>query len=195
MIRRMSFMMILACALGFALLGHASAHADVASSTPAAGARLTAAPSEVVIVLTEEIDAAKSTFVVTNASGATVGTGKLDTDDLDHKTLRGALNSGLGNGVYTVKWTAVTTDDDGETTGSFTFGVNADTTATAAPAATTAATAAATTAAAATSAASATAVAATLPATGGESSVVWFALLGAAALLLIGGLLLRQRSA
>ena len=44
--------------------------------------------------------------------------------DLDHKTLSGALNSGLGDGVYTVKWNALTPDDSGHSQGSFTFGVN-----------------------------------------------------------------------
>jgi copper resistance protein C len=124
--RRIGAMLVLALVLSLGLLSVASAHAKLVSSDPAAGANLTAAPAKVTLVFDEEISdkEAESNFTVTDESGATVGTGKLDTTDLDHKTLSGALKTGLGDGVYTISWQAITPDDNGHSDGSFTFGVN-----------------------------------------------------------------------
>ena len=124
--RRIGAMLALALVLSLGLLSVASAHAELVSSDPAAGANLTAAPAKVTLVFSEEISdkEAESNFTVTDESGATVGTGKLDTTDLDHKTLSGALKSGLGDGIYTVTWQTITPDDNGHSDGSFTFGVN-----------------------------------------------------------------------
>src|SRR6476469_7207202 len=126
--RRIGAGLFFALLLSLGLLGTAQAHAKLVSSDPAAGARLTAAPSKVTLVFSEAISdkESDSNFTVTDEQGATVGTGKLDTNDLDHKTLSGALKSGLGDGLYTVKWNALTPDDNGHSEGSFTFGVNKD---------------------------------------------------------------------
>src|SRR6476646_5510907 len=121
MTRRFGVVAVLALALSLALLTVASAHAKLVSSDPAAGTKLTAAPAKVTLVFDEEISdkATESFFNVTNEAGAAVGSGKLDTTDLDHKTLSGALNSGLGDGIYTVTWQTITTDDNGKSAGSF----------------------------------------------------------------------------
>src|SRR5437764_4983393 len=102
--------LILALALSLGLFSIASAHAKLASSDPAAGAKLTAAPSKVTLVFSEEISDKpdESNFAVTDEQGNEVGKGQLDTTDLDHKTQSGTLKAGLGDGVYTVKWNAVT---------------------------------------------------------------------------------------
>src|SRR5262245_5040648 len=109
---RISTGIVIALLLGMALMSVASAHAKLVSSDPAAGAKLTAAPAKVTLVFDEEISdkATESFFNVTDASGANVGTGKLDTADLDHKTLSGSLKAGLSDGVYTVAWQTITTD-------------------------------------------------------------------------------------
>ena len=111
-----------------ALTGTAFAHAKLASSVPAAGAKLASAPAKVTLVFDEEVgdNAAETFFKVADASGKEIATGKLDNTDIGHKTLSGALPSGLGNGVYTVTWKAVTPDDGGVSAGKFSFGVNAD---------------------------------------------------------------------
>jgi LPXTG-motif cell wall-anchored protein len=126
--RRIGLVVVLGLALSLAFLTIASAHAKLVSSDPAAGAKLTSAPSKVTLVFSEEISAKEdeSFFKVTNASGAEVGTGKLDSNDLDHKTLSGTLQAGLADGVYTVAWEAVTPDDNGHTQGSFSFGINVE---------------------------------------------------------------------
>jgi len=124
--RGIGIALILVPALSLVLLSTALAHAKLVSSDPAAGAKLTKAPAKVTLVFSEEISdkETESNFTVTDESGATVGTGKLDTNDLDHKTLSGTLKDGLGDGIYTVKWQTITPDDNGHSEGTFTFGVN-----------------------------------------------------------------------
>jgi len=118
--------LVLALLLSMALFNVASAHAKLVSSDPAAGDKLDKAPAKVTLVFSEEISATAtdSFFNVSNEKGANVGTGKLDTNDLDHKTLSGTLTAGLGDGLYTVAWQTITPDDNGKSTGSFVFGVN-----------------------------------------------------------------------
>jgi LPXTG-motif cell wall-anchored protein len=180
--------------LSLGMLTVASAHAELVSSDPAAGARLTAAPSKVTLVFSEEIsdEESESNFTVTDESGVTVGTGKLDTNDLEHKTLSGALKAGLGDGIYTVAWNTITPEDNGHSEGSFTFGVNKDPSAqptaeheheetpTAAPAAQP------------TAAPAGAAPPSALPRTGASARNSGAYLLVAAAILLASGLVLRR---
>jgi methionine-rich copper-binding protein CopC len=196
---RISLTMVIALLLSMALFSMASAHAKLVSSDPAAGTNLSAAPAKITLVFDEEISAAEndSFFKVTDESGASVGIGKLDNTDLDHKTVSGTLKAGLGAGVYTVAWQTITSDDNGKSEGSFKFGVNKDPGAqpTAAPhadeptAAPTAAAARPTAAPAADGAAPAT-----LPTTGDDSlNLSGYFLLGAVLLLAAGLALLRSR--
>lgn len=122
--KRYTIAFVLALLLALGLAGRALAHAKLESSNPAAGAKLTAAPASVTLKFDEEISEQESSFSVTNASKTVVGTGKLDLNDLDHKTLTAALASGLGDGVYIVTWKTVATDDNGVSQGTFSFGVN-----------------------------------------------------------------------
>lgn len=185
----------IAFVLSFGVLGSAQAHAKVSSSDPAAGAKLTKVPTKVTLVFTEEVSAKanESLFTVVDERGAVVGNGKLDTTDIDHKTLSGALNSGLGDGVYTVKWQVVTPDDDAHSEGSFSFGVNKapGPQPTAAPAHEETATPAAPAAGGSSSPAGSTGPN-TLPHTGGEtsSSAIWGVV--GMAMLGVGWLMVRR---
>jgi LPXTG-motif cell wall-anchored protein len=201
---RISIGIVIALLLSVVLLSVASAHAELVSSDPAAGAKLAKAPTKVTLVFSEEISdkATESFFTVTDASGANVGSGKLDTTDLDHKTLSGTLNAGLGDGIYTVKWQTITPDDNGKSEGSFTFGVNTDPGAqpTAAPEHDEEPTAAPTAVPAAGAAPQPTAVPAgaakpaTLPTTGETApNMMGYFMLGAVLLLMAGLVLLRSR--
>jgi LPXTG-motif cell wall-anchored protein len=207
--RRIDLVVVLGLALSLAFLTVASAHATLVSSDPVAGAKLTSAPSKVTLVFSEEISAKEdeSFFKVTNASGASVGTGKLDTNDLDHKTLSGTLQAGLADGVYTVAWETITPDDNGHSEGSFTFGINVDAGVqpTAAPEPTEAEAEATATPAAAAGAAQPTAAPApsptpkaaggapgNLPRTGASGTNLTPYLLTGALVLLAGGLALRR---
>jgi methionine-rich copper-binding protein CopC len=126
--RRIGVVLVLALALSLGMLTVTSAHAKLVSSDPAAGAKLTKAPSKVTLVFSEEISdkSDESNVTVTDEQGNEIGKGGLDTNDLDHKTQTATLNAGLGDGIYTVKWNALTPDDNGHSEGSFTFGVNKD---------------------------------------------------------------------
>jgi LPXTG-motif cell wall-anchored protein len=199
--RRSTIITLLAAiCLSLALFATALAHAELVSSDPKAGANLTSAPSKITLVFSEEISdqATDSFFTVANKGGAEVGRGTLDNTDVDHKTLSGTLANTLADGVYAVSWQALTPDDNGKSSGSFTFGVNADpgaqptaaahddeAEATAAPAAT----ARPTTAAAGAAQPTVTTTApSTLPQTGdSDQSSLWL-LLAAATLVVVAGI-------
>lgn len=121
----------------FALLhaNIASAHAELQSSTPADGASLTTAPSQVVLVFTEELKAEGNAIQVTNAAGTRVDQNDtaVDKRDPDRKTLIVSLKPNLPGGVYSVAWKNNGADGHSEE-GSFSFSVaTASTTAPAAP--------------------------------------------------------------
>jgi LPXTG-motif cell wall-anchored protein len=202
--RRIGVAIMLALVLSLGLLTVASAHAKLVSSDPAAGAKLTKAPAKVTLVFSEEISdkSDESNVTVTDEQGNEVGKGGLDTTDLDHKTQSATLKAGLGDGIYTVKWNALTPDDKGHTDGSFTFGVNKDPGAqpTAAPEPTemeeaTATPAAAGAAAQPTATPAAGAAPGQLPKTGESESRVSIYLLVGAVLVLVVGLALRRGKA
>ena len=122
-------------------------------------------------------------------------------DHTSSHTFSGTLNSGLGDGIYTVKWQTITSDDNGKSEGSFAFGVNKDPgaqpTAVAAPTQSAKPTAAATAAAGTvqpTAVPAAGGAPATLPTTG-EPTPNWagYFMLGAMLLLVAGLALLRLR--
>src|SRR5919202_6438188 len=101
-----------------------SAHAEIDHCTPAEGSTVATAPSQVVCVMTEEIDTKQSTMSVFDASNTQVDKkdAHVDLNDPDHKTLLVSLDtSAIKNGIYTVKWHTVTPDDNGVTDGSFQF--------------------------------------------------------------------------
>ena len=131
---RRSRLMVLLTVVALMLLsaGIASAHADLKSSIPAAGATVATAPEKVVAVFTEALKEEGNELKVTDASGAVVDNGDttLDKSDADRTTLFVSLKSGLANGSYTVNWKNASTDGHTEA-GSFTFTIG---TATAAPA-------------------------------------------------------------
>jgi methionine-rich copper-binding protein CopC len=198
--RRIGVVIVLALVLSLGMVTVASAHAKLVSSDPAAGAKLDKAPSKVTLVFSEEISdkSDESNVIVTDEQGNEVGKGGLDTTDLDHKTQTATFNAGLGDGIYTVKWNAVTPDDNGHSEGSFAFGVNKDPGAqpTAAPEPTEmpemTPTAALSGAAQPTAAPAGAAKPGTLPKTGESGPDLSGYLLLGAAILLAGGIALRR---
>lgn len=118
--------LLASCAILLALgaLGVVSAHAEIDKCTPEGGATVATAPTQVVCVMTEEIDTKLSTMSVTDASGAQVNkeVAHVDLNDPDRKTLIVSLDAALmKDGIYTVKWHAVTPDDEGVSDGTFQF--------------------------------------------------------------------------
>ena len=99
-----------------------SAHARLESSTPASGAALETAPSEVKLRFSVRIQPAMSSIrVVQVSSGAAIGTGPLQMED-GGKTIFVALTGQVVAGPYRVDWKALSTDDH-MIEGSFDFSV------------------------------------------------------------------------
>jgi len=98
----------------------AAAHSELDKSDPANGANLQTAPSTVVLTFTEELDPTGSSFTVTDAGGATVGTGEVDLNVAARNILRGAVSIGQP-GTYQIAWTSLSLDGD-TLHGTVTFG-------------------------------------------------------------------------
>jgi copper transport protein len=97
------------------------AHAGLVSSDPADGATLEAAPAAITLVFTETPDLGLSSIEVVDAGGSPVRVGTPGAVG-DHG-LAATLPSDLGDGVYTVAWGVVSTEDGHKTEGTFAFGV------------------------------------------------------------------------
>ena len=95
-----------------------AAHAELVSATPKGGATVDTGPIDIVGTYSEE-PGPKSHMELLDTSGEVVARGAID-----GKTLRIGLE-GLQPGAYQVRWTTVTSDDDGVERGSWSFTVTA----------------------------------------------------------------------
>jgi methionine-rich copper-binding protein CopC len=111
-------------ALLAALPAVAAAHAELESSTPAAGENLDSTPSEVILTFSEELDPEGSSFTVVDADGHEVGTGEVDLTVADRNVLAGDVTI-TDPGVYAVEYTVVAADGH-ESGGTLSFGYNAN---------------------------------------------------------------------
>jgi copper resistance protein C len=96
----------------------ARAHAFLDHASPLVGSTVPAAPHEVVLTFTQNLEAAFSTAQVTDASGARVDQGKAA---VSGNTMTVGLKS-LGPGSYKVHWHVLSVDTH-TTEGTFTFTV------------------------------------------------------------------------
>ncbi len=99
----------------------ALAHAQLRSSTPAAGGSVPSAPAEVVVNFTEPLESSFSSVVVRDAVGKRVDKADAHLDKSDKTTIHVSLPP-LGQGIYIVQWRALTTDTH-RTDGAFIFRV------------------------------------------------------------------------
>lgn len=99
----------LAATLACAVPGLALAHAHMAESVPAAGSTVTAAPSEVSMHFTEDVEPKFSNIEVSDHSGHPVTSGPAHLVDGDGDHLAVPVRK-LGAGTYKVKWHATATD-------------------------------------------------------------------------------------
>jgi copper transport protein len=111
----------------------ADAHALVSSSTPADGANLDRAPTQVSITFTERPDPQLSAIHVLDVGGRRLESGGVRAVPGDPATLTVPLPS-LPNGVYTVTWSTVSAVDGHRAGGFFAFGVGASPTGSSPPA-------------------------------------------------------------
>jgi methionine-rich copper-binding protein CopC len=105
-----------------ALPGLALAHAHPTSSSPAADAVLTTAPTAVTIHFSEELDPAGSDIVVYDSKHQQVSTGQAQVDRAD-LTKMSVPMKGSGTGTYLVEWHNLSTDGHA-LIGAYTFKVS-----------------------------------------------------------------------
>jgi methionine-rich copper-binding protein CopC len=96
----------------------AQAHAFLDHASPLVGSTVPAAPHEVVLAFTQNLEPAFSTAQVTDSSGTRVDQGKAQ---VSGNTMTVGLKS-LGPGSYKVRWHALSVDTH-TTEGAFTFTV------------------------------------------------------------------------
>lgn len=94
----------------FAMPSSAAAHAALVTIDPADGAAVTGSPAEIVGTFTQNLDPAKSSFTVVDATGAVVAQGGLVQAD-EPRTMTLTLTEPLDPGRYTVRWTTLSTED------------------------------------------------------------------------------------
>jgi methionine-rich copper-binding protein CopC len=114
----------LATWLVVSVVSEVSAHAELVRSSPSADERLAVSPSTIALFFDEELDAQASRFVVVDVNGRPMAAveGKVDLTDPEHARLVAEAVPALADGVYTVRWTALSTDgDDAVTEGEFDF--------------------------------------------------------------------------
>jgi methionine-rich copper-binding protein CopC len=99
----------------------AQAHAMLAHAMPPVGSSQNAAPREVVLSFTEDLEPAFSSIEVRSENGAVVSSGNAHVDTKLHTQLKVALKP-LPPGTYKVIWRVLSVDTH-RTQGDFTFKV------------------------------------------------------------------------
>ena len=111
-----------ALAFAFALVATATyAHAQLIKATPAVGATVAAA-SEIRLKFSEGVEPRFSHIALTAADGAAIGLGAATIDAADPLVFVAPIAGPLPPGLYTVHWSAVSTDTH-HTQGAFRFTV------------------------------------------------------------------------
>ena len=94
----------------FALAAPAYAHAMLDRATPAVGAVVRAAPSEIRLQFSQGVEASLSRVSVADAGGKSVPLGPATTAKNDRRVLVAPLPTSLVSGGYRVTWRVVSTD-------------------------------------------------------------------------------------
>ena len=117
--------LLLLVAFGWRQADSVRAHAEFDHSNPAPNSTVAAPPTIVEAWFTEDLDSNGTNFSVFGPDGAQVdkGDSAVDLDDPLRRHATVSLKEGLGPGVYTVKWTSVSSIDGDTANGSFTFTV------------------------------------------------------------------------
>jgi methionine-rich copper-binding protein CopC len=101
-------------------VGSALAHASLVSSDPADGVTLTASPASITATFAEAFDTGRSSMELLGPDSSTLATNARGTS----ATAESMTISGYGTlapGLYSVRWTTITPDDNGIERGTFRF--------------------------------------------------------------------------
>ncbi len=102
--------------------GTASAHADLETSSPAAGSELASSPAIVTLDFSEAVTLVPRSIVIVDGDGARVDSADAHHPASDATRVTATLRPGLPVGSYSVLWHVIS-DDSHPVSGSFTFGV------------------------------------------------------------------------
>jgi methionine-rich copper-binding protein CopC len=106
------------------VVGKVSAHAKLLRSSPAADERLAHSPQQIILWFDDELDTHASEFQILNAGQpVNARAGHVDLTDPDHARMIAENLPTLSEGVYTVRWKAVSLDDAYTAEGEFDFSV------------------------------------------------------------------------
>ncbi|HMP42316.1 MAG TPA: CopD family protein [Roseiflexaceae bacterium] len=108
--------------LAWLWVGQAAAHANLVASNPRAGASLAAAPAEIVLEFSEELDPAFSRIELYNSRHRLIDTGEAIFDPAEPLVLRLTLGE-LPRDSYTAVWRARSAVDGHITEGNIPFGI------------------------------------------------------------------------
>ncbi|HTP11825.1 MAG TPA: CopD family protein [Anaerolineae bacterium] len=114
--------LMLAVMLALVVVGVAEAHANLARSTPAAGEVLSAAPAEMIMEFTENLDPHFTKAQLVNSQNQVINPGPGQIDPAQPKVWHLALGN-LPQDSYTVIWKARSATDGHVTNGSIPFGI------------------------------------------------------------------------
>lgn len=109
MVRKISMAMIALISLAGIATG-AQAHAKFTAASPAADTVVAASPKELRIIFNEGLIAKFSGVEVKSKDGTKIETGAAIIDPADKKQLVVPLPTALADGLYSVKWHAVSED-------------------------------------------------------------------------------------
>jgi LPXTG-motif cell wall-anchored protein len=120
--RLLGLHLVAAAVLLLAVPGGALAHSELESSDPADGAVLDRSPTTISGDFSEPVDPARSSLELRGPDGARIATGGVLAGG---PATRMAIDgiAPLADGRYEVRWTTVTSDDDGVERGTFSFAV------------------------------------------------------------------------
>ena len=109
-------------AIVFTLANRASAHATLVKSTPAADAVVTQQPAVIQAWYSEEV-AVKGSFIrLYDSADKLLASGGVDLNDHNHESMK-LIPPFLSPGTYTIKWHAISADDNHVTQDEFRFTV------------------------------------------------------------------------
>lgn len=109
-------------ALMWASASPASAHAELAGTTPGDGTRLDRAPAQVTLRFTEDVNLIDGGLRLVDGRGSTVPT---PSPTVSGSTIRWKMPARLPNGAYLVDWRVISVDGH-PVAGAFAFGVGAE---------------------------------------------------------------------
>ena len=113
----------LAAFLNFVVVSLVFAHAEPTNVKPGQNAVLTTAPSEVVLLMSQEMarQAGGNDIVVQDSKGTEVTKQPATIDSANRRKLSVPLPAGLAPGTYTVRWRTLSADDGDPASGNYTF--------------------------------------------------------------------------